>query len=79
MDFIFPYVYLWIVCGYVQLDASAYGGQQRASDPGMGVTGSCELSNMGIGDSTQVLCQRIMSSYTLNHLSSSQDFFYYII
>lgn len=42
-------------CGYVRLGAGAGGSQQRASDLGMGVTGSCELPNMGPGDSTQVL------------------------
>ena len=35
-----------------------------------GVTGSCELPDVGAKNQTQVLCHRSKCSYPLNHLSS---------
>lgn len=35
------------VCGYVQVNASAYGGQRLQMPLG---AGNCELSDMGVGN-----------------------------
>lgn len=44
------------VCRCVRVSAGAHGGQQRATDtPGVGVTSSYELPDVGDGNSTWVL------------------------
>lgn len=44
------YVY---VCGHAHMITDAYGVQKRVSDPlGLGVTGGCEMSNVGAGSQT---------------------------
>lgn len=40
--------------------------------PGAGLTGSCELPSVGVGNRTQVPCQSSMCSYTLSQLPALQ-------
>lgn len=58
MDFCFLKKY-----GYV--NAGAPRGQRRMSvPPGIGVTASCELPNMGVWNQTWVLCKNSLHSFS---------------
>lgn len=52
-------MYLFVsMCGYVHISRGVLSGQKGAPDsPGAEVTGSCELTELGIGSKIWVLCK----------------------
>lgn len=71
-NFIFSYVHECVsVCTWMQ---DLQRQDEGPSSSEAGVTGGCELPNMGAGNRTQVLCKSSVRSKLLSHIPSL-DFF----